>query len=45
MNCHPVPSLNACLSGLLREEQCIVTQAAMAFRAPISAPIYVAYAA
>ena len=29
MNRHPIPSLDACLSELLREEQCIVTQAAM----------------
>ena len=45
MNRHPVPSLDACLSELLREEQRIVTQAAMEHRATISAPVSVAYAA
>ena len=45
MNCHLVPSLNACLSELLREEQRIVTQAAMQHRATVSAPVSVAYAA
>ena len=45
MNCHPVPSLDACLSELLREEQRIVTQAAMEHQATISAPVSVAYAA
>ncbi|RVW81941.1 Retrovirus-related Pol polyprotein from transposon TNT 1-94 [Vitis vinifera] len=33
MNHHPVPSLDACLSELLREEQRIVTQATMEHRA------------
>ena len=32
MNHHPVPSLDACLSELLREEQRIVTQATMEHR-------------
>ena len=32
MNRHPVPSLDACLSELLREEQRIVTQATMEHR-------------
>ena len=45
MNRHPVPSMDACLSELLREEQCIVTQAVMEHRAIVSAPISVAYAA
>ena len=45
MNRHPVPSLDACLSELLREEQRIVTQAAMEHRATVSAPVSVAYAA
>ena len=45
MNRHPVPSLDACLRELLREEQRIVTQAAMEHRATVSAPISVAYAA
>ena len=45
MNRHHVPSLDACLSELLREEQRIVTQAAMEHRAIVSAPVSVAYAA
>ena len=45
MNRHHVPSLDACLSELLREEQRIVTQAAMEHRATVSAPVSVAYAA
>ena len=45
MNRHPVPSLDACLSELLREEQLIVTQAAMEHRATVSVLVYVAYAA
>ena len=45
MNHHPVPSLDACLSELLREEQRIVTQATMKHWANVSAPIFVAYAA
>ncbi|XP_041015494.1 uncharacterized protein LOC121258174 [Juglans microcarpa x Juglans regia] len=45
MNCHPVPSLDACLSELLREEQHMVTQAAMEHRANVSAPVIVAYVA
>ena len=44
MNRHPVPPLDACLSELLREEQRIVTQAAMERRATVSAPVSVAYA-
>jgi hypothetical protein len=44
MNRHPVPSLDACLSELLREEQRIITQAAMEHRANVSAPVSVAYA-
>jgi hypothetical protein len=43
MNRHPVPSLDACLSELLYEEQRIVTQAAMEHRANIIAPVSVAY--
>ncbi|RVW98455.1 hypothetical protein CK203_026814 [Vitis vinifera] len=45
MNRHPVPSLDACSSELLREEQRIVTQATMEHRANVSAPVFVAYAA
>ena len=45
MNRHPVPSLDACLSELLHEEQRIVTQAAMEHRATINAPVSMAYAA
>ena len=45
MNHHPVPSLDACLSELLREEQRIVTQVAMEHQATVSAPVSVAYAA
>ena len=44
MNHHPIPSLDACLSELLHEEQRIVTQAAMEHRATVSAPVSVAYA-
>ena len=45
MSRHPVPSLDACLSELLCEEQRIVTQATMEHRATVSAPVSVAYAA
>ena len=45
MNHHPVPSLDACLSELLRDEQRIVTQVAMEHRATVSAPVFMAYAA
>jgi hypothetical protein len=45
MNRHPVPSLDACLSELLHEEQHIITQAAMEHRANVIAPVSVAYAA
>ena len=45
MNRHPVPSMDACLSELLHEEQRIVTQATMEHRATVSAPVYVAYVA
>ncbi|KAJ0039007.1 hypothetical protein Pint_23410 [Pistacia integerrima] len=45
MNRHPVPSLDACLSELLCEEQHIVTQSAMEHQANVSAPVSVAYAA
>jgi hypothetical protein len=45
MNCHPVPSLDAYLSELLRVEQHIVTQIAMKHQANVSAPVFVAYAA
>ena len=45
MNHHPVPSLDACLSELLREEQCIITQATMEHWANVSALVSVAYAA
>lgn len=45
MNRAPVPSLDACLSELLREEQRLLTQAFMAHQAPASVPISVAYAA
>ena len=45
MNRHPVPSLDACLSELLREEQRIVTQAAIEHWATVSAPVSLAYAA
>ena len=45
MNRHPVPSLDACLSELLYEEQHLVTQAAIEHRATVSAPVSLAYAA
>ena len=45
MNRHPFPSLDACLSELLHEEQRIVTQAAMEHRATVSTPVSMAYAA
>jgi transposase InsO family protein len=45
MNRHPVPSLDTCLSELLREEQRIVTQTVMEHQANVNAPVYVAYAA
>ena len=45
INSHHVPSLDACLSELLREKQRIITQAAMEHRATISAPVSMAYAA
>ena len=45
MNHHLIPSLDACLSELLREEQRIVTQATMKHWANVSAPVFVAYAA
>jgi hypothetical protein len=44
MNCHPIPSLDTCLSELLREEQRIVTQTAMEHQANVNAPVFVAYA-
>ena len=42
---HLIPSLDACLSELLHEDQCIVTQATMEHRANVSAPVSVASAA
>ncbi|RVW77694.1 Retrovirus-related Pol polyprotein from transposon RE1 [Vitis vinifera] len=45
LNRHPIPSLDACLSELLREKQRIVTQATMEHRANVSAPVSIAYAA
>ena len=45
MNRHPVPSLDACLSELLREEHRIVTQAAIEHRATVSAHVSLAYVA
>ena len=45
MNRHPVPSLDAYLSELLREDQRIITQATMEHRANVSALVSVAYAA
>ena len=45
MNCHPVPSLDACLSELLRVEQHIITQIAMKHQANVSAHVFVAYTA
>ncbi|KAJ9675925.1 hypothetical protein PVL29_024747 [Vitis rotundifolia] len=45
MNRHLVPSLDAWLSELLREEQRIVTQATIEHRANVSAPVSVAYVA
>ena len=45
LNHHPVPSLDACLSELLREEQRLITQAAIEHRAIVSAPVSLAYAA
>ena len=45
MNRHPVPSLDAYLSELLREEQRIITQATMEHRPNVSAPVSVVYAA
>lgn len=44
MNCHHVPSLDTCLSELLREEQHIVTQAALEHGATVPSLIPVAYA-
>ena len=44
MNCHPVPSLDACLSELLHEEERIITQAAMDHQATVSAPVFMTYA-
>ena len=45
MNRHPVPSLDACLSELLREEHRIVTQATMEHWVNVSAPVSMAYVA
>ena len=45
MNRHLVPSLDACLSELLRKEQRIVTQATMEHWVNVSAPVFMAYAA
>jgi len=45
MNRAPVPSLDACLSELLREEHRQLTQASMEHHTPVSAPIPVAYVA
>ena len=45
INRHPVPSLNACLSEPLREEQRIITRAAIEHRATVSAHVSLAYAA
>jgi hypothetical protein len=45
MNCHHVPSLDACLNELFRDEQCIITQAAIEHQVNVSAYIFVAYAA
>ena len=45
MNRHLVPSLDGCLSELMREKQRIVTQATMEHRANVSALVSVAYAA
>ena len=45
MNRHPVPSLDAFLSELLREKQRIVTQTAIEHRVTVSALVSVAYAA
>ena len=45
MNRHLVPSLDAYLSELLREEQRIITQATMEHRPNVSAPVSVVYAA
>ena len=44
MNCHPVPSLDAYLSELLREEQHVVTQVTMEHRVNVSVPVSMAYA-
>ncbi|KAA8524263.1 hypothetical protein F0562_010686 [Nyssa sinensis] len=44
MNRAPVPSLDACLSELLCEEQRLLTQASMAHQTPASVPIPMAYA-
>jgi hypothetical protein len=44
MNRHPVPSLDTCLSELLREEHHIVTQTTMEHQVNVNAPVVVAYA-
>ena len=45
MNHHPISSLDACLSKLLREEQHVVTQVTMEHRVNVSVPVSMAYAA
>ena len=45
MNHHPISSLDACLSELLREEQHVVTQVTMEHRVNVSVPVSMAYAA
>lgn len=45
MNCSPVPSLDGCLSELLREEKRLHTQASLAHQAPANISILVAYTA
>ncbi|PNX66756.1 hypothetical protein L195_g063200, partial [Trifolium pratense] len=45
LNRNPVPSLDACVGELLREEQRLATQGIMSHDAVISEPVTVAYAA
>ena len=45
MNCSPVPSLDGCLSELLREEKRLNTQASLARQAPANISIPVTYTA
>lgn len=44
MNCNLVPTLDACSSELLCEEQCVATHTAMEHNTRSTTPINVAYA-